>query len=376
MIASYFDKNAIFNKILRLNKNLILLVCMIFFCGLMLLYSANNGNMKPWAIRQLLYFVCFFPVMIAIAVIDLKFWLKSSYLIYIGGLFLLVLVAIIGHKSMGATRWLNLGFIRIQPSEIMKICMTLALARYFFQNDINDIRKNKKLIIPTIMYIIPFCFILKQPNLGTVLILTAIFVATLFFVGVQFWKFVLCFVIALLMIPITWKYGLHDYQKQRVITFLNPESDPLNSGYNITQSKIAIGSGGIWGTGFLKGVQGQLEFLPEKHTDFIFAVLAEEFGFIGSVFVISLFLVMFIFFAYIITKCNHSYGKIIVMGVFVNIFCHFFINIGMITGILPVVGIPLPMLSYGGSITVSTLISIGFVLNVDINRNTELSLLD
>ena len=165
---------------------------------------------------------------------------------------------------------------------------------------------------------------------------------------------------------------MHDYQKQRIITFINPDSDPLNSGYNIMQSKIAIGSGGIWGKGFLKGTQGQLEFLPEKHTDFIFTILCEEFGFIGSLTVILLFLTVFIMMIYIITKCKHTFGRVIVSGIFINLFCHFFINIGMITGILPVVGTPLPLFSYGGSITATTLISLGFVLNVDLNKETEI----
>lgn len=375
MIFKFFDKQLIFERLLKINKDLIFLVSAIFFCGLVLLYSASNGNMQPWAFRQLMYFIVFFPVMILIAIIDIKFLLKNSYIIYFGGLFLLLLVAVIGHKSMGATRWLNLGFIRLQPSEIMKICMIMGLARYFFQTSLHEIRTTKKLIIPIVMYFVPFVLILKQPNLGTALILTAIMVATLFFVGVKTWKFVLCFVLCLCSIPIAWKYGLHDYQKQRVMTFLNPDSDPLNSGYNITQSKIAIGSGGVWGNGFLKGTQGQLEFLPEKHTDFIFTILAEEFGFVGCIFVIILFLVLFTFFAYIIIKCRHTFGRVIVGGVFVNMFCHFFINIGMITGILPVVGTPLPLLTYGGSITVATLLSVGLVLNVDINRNEELRLI-
>ena len=371
----FFNKNNIFEKLRNLNKGLIFIVFFIFLCGLLILYSASNANIKPWVIRQLIYFCTFAPVAIIISITNIKTLFKMSYLIYFSGLFLLLLVELIGHKSMGATRWLNLGIIRIQPSEIMKLCLILGLARYFYQLSLNEIRTNKKLIIPILMYIAPVLLILKQPNLGTALILSAIFFSILFFVGVQFWKFALCFVIGLCFIPIVWNYGLHDYQKQRVLTFLNPESDPLNSGYNIIQSKIAIGSGGIWGNGYLNGTQGQLEFLPEKHTDFIFTILAEEFGFIGSVFFILLYLVLFMLFLYVITKCNHSYGKIIVSGIFINMFCHFFINIGMITGLLPVVGTPFPLLSYGGSITVSTLIAIGLVLNVDLNRNEEFRIL-
>ena len=366
-----FNKHEIFNRLKRLNVGLMVTTFFIFLCGLLMLYSASGGNIKPWVIRQLVYFCTFTPIAILIAIVDIKFWFKVSYVIYFVGLFLLLAVEIIGHKSMGATRWLNLGFIRIQPSEIMKLCLILALGGYLFQTGLSEIRTWKKLIIPVLLYIAPLILILKQPNLGTALILSAIFFATLFFAGVQIWKFAAGFVLILCLIPAIWSYGLHDYQKQRVVTFLNPESDPLNSGYNIIQSKIAIGSGGIWGNGYLNGTQGQLEFLPEKHTDFIFTILAEEFGFIGCMFVIFLFLLLFIFLLYIMTKCHHTYGKVIVGGVFINMFCHFFINIGMVTGILPVVGTPLPLLSYGGSITVSTLISLGFVLNADLNRNEE-----
>ncbi|MDR1498865.1 MAG: rod shape-determining protein RodA [Rickettsiales bacterium] len=372
MISDFLSKNELLKKLLKVNKNLLVLVCLIFFCGLLLLYSASKGNIKPWALRQFVYFVLFLPVCIAISIINIQFWFRHSYIIYCCGLFLLILVEIVGYKSMGATRWINLGFMRIQPSEIMKVCFILAMARYFFQCGPSDPQKNMKLIKPLLLFLVPFILILKQPNLGTALILVAIMISILFLVGVQIWKFILCFTIGLCCIPVVWKYGLHDYQQRRVLIFLKPESDPLKSGYNITQSKIAIGSGGIWGRGFLDGTQGQLEFLPEKHTDFIFTILSEEFGFIGSLSVIIMYLILFIFLLYIITKCKHSYGKIIVGGIFTNLFCHFFINIGMVTGILPVVGTPLPLLSYGGSITASTLISIGFILNVDIHRDYEI----
>ncbi len=375
-INDYFSKNITLEKLLIINKNLLLIVCGIFFCGLILLYSAGNGEIKGLVTRQLVYFLVFFPVCIIIAIINIQFWFKNSYIIYFLGLSLLILVEIIGHKSMGATRWINLGIIRIQPSEVMKICFILALAKYYFQQNLSNIKKNSNLIKPILFFIFPFALILKQPNLGTALILTTIMISILFLVGVQIWKFALCFAIVLCSIPIVWRYGLHDYQKQRVLTFLYPEEDPLNTGYNITQSKIAIGSGGIWGKGLLKGTQTQLEFLPEKHTDFIFTILSEEFGFVGNVIIIILYLSLFLYLVFIIIKCNHTYGKIIVSGVLINLFCHFFINIGMISGLLPVVGTPLPLLSYGGSITVSTLISIGFVLNVDIYKHYEIKTLN
>lgn len=367
-----FSKESIIDKLNWINKNLILIFIILFAIGISTLYSASNGNIKLWPIRQLLYFLIFFPISIIIAITDINFWFKNSYFIYFVTTILLLLVAVVGHNSMGATRWINLGFIRIQPSEFMKIGLILALARYFFQCNLSEIDNNKKLILPILMFIFPCLLILKQPNLGTALILSTIMVSILFFVGVGMKKFILCFIIALASIPIAWKFVLHDYQKQRVITFLNPDSDPLNSGYNLMQSKIAIGSGGIWGKGFLKGTQGQLKFLPEKHTDFIFTILCEEFGFIGGLTVIILFIIVFIMLIYIITKCTHTFGKVIVAGIFINLFCHFFINIGMITGILPVVGTPLPLFSYGGSITATTLISLGFVLNIDLNREAEI----
>lgn len=367
-----FSKETIAEKFSKINWNIILLTALMFAFGILMLYSASNGNMKPWAIRQIAYYVLFFPLCIAIAVSDINFWFRFSYVIYLICLFLLLLVAIAGYRAMGATRWISIGSLRIQPSEFMKIGLILALARYFFQHNLTDVRSNKNLVVPLILAVIPFVLILKQPNLGTALIILAITLCILFFVGVQLWKFLLCFCLFLGATPLLWKFVLRDYQKQRIMTFINPSRDALGSGYNITQSKIAIGSGGVWGRGFLKGTQGQLEFLPEKHTDFIFTILCEEFGLVGGFLVILMYVVLFLLLAYQIFKCNHSYGKVIVGGIFINLFCHFFINLGMVMGMLPVVGTPLPFFSYGGSITASTLISLGFVLNIDLNRDTEI----
>lgn len=369
-IFEKIDKSIIFDKLKNINYNLLFVIILIFGFGIAGLYSTGGGSWQPWAEKQLIYFLTFIPVVFIIALISINFWFRVSYLIYFGGLFLLILVEIIGHKSMGATRWINLGFMRIQPAEIMQTCIIMALARYFFTKDLSEIKQNKTLIIPILIAIVPIILILKQPSLGTALLLMFIISTIMFCSGVQIWKFILCLCLAILVSPFVWKYGIKDYQKQRVMTFLNPSVDSLNSGYNITQSKIAIGSGGLNGKGFLNGTQGQLEFLPEKHTDFIFTVIAEEFGFFGVAIIIILYSILFGFLVYMITKNQNNFGRIIITGVFVNLFFHFFINIGMITGILPVVGMPLPLLSYGGSITVSTLISIGFVLNADINKNT------
>lgn len=367
-----FDKGILFEKLSKINYNLIITTILIFAFGIVALYSADNGSWSPWAKKQLIYFISFMPVLFVIALININFWFKTSYFLYFCSLLSLILVGIIGHRSMGATRWINLGFMRVQPAEIMQICIILAFAKYFHNKDLVDIKKNKTLIIPIIMMIIPVILVLKQPSLGTALLLIII-TATIFFCsGVQIWKFILCLSLIFLSSPIIWKYGIKDYQKQRVLTFLNPTADPLKSGYNITQSKIAIGSGGLNGKGFLNGTQGQLEFLPEKHTDFIFTIIAEEFGFLGVSMLIVLYTVLFCILIYMTIKNQNNFGRIIIIGVFTNLFFHFFINIGMITGILPIVGMPLPLLSYGGSITSSTLISLGFVLNADINRNAVL----
>ncbi|MDR2077851.1 MAG: rod shape-determining protein RodA [Rickettsiales bacterium] len=374
MSSNFFAKSTL-EKFPKIDRGLLTVVSIIVFIGVAMLYSIGNGNMRPWALKQITYFLLCLPLCIGIAIVDINIWLRQAYNVYAIGLAMLILVEIAGYRSMGATRWLNLGFIRIQPSEFMKICTILAMARYFFQTDLKNIRNNATLAIPLLFIGIPCILILRQPNLGTAIILAVIGVSILFFVGVQIKKFILCFVVVLAVIPVIWKFSLHDYQKQRILIFLDPESDPLNSGYNIAQSKIAIGSGGLWGKGFIKGTQGQLEFLPERHTDFIFTVFCEEFGFVGSVSIVCLYIIMFSMFTYIIIKCNNTFGKIIVGGVFVNFFSHFFINIGMVTGILPVVGTPLILFSYGGSVTVSSMISIGFVLNVRTHLDREVTVL-
>ncbi|MDR1425561.1 MAG: rod shape-determining protein RodA [Rickettsiales bacterium] len=360
------------DKIPKINVNMILTVCTIFSFGVAMLYSVGNGSMRPWALRQIIHFIISFPLCLIIAVTDINFWFKNSYRIYAFGLILLVIVEISGYRSMGATRWLNLGFTKIQPSEFIKIFTILALARYFFQTDLKNIQENKTLLVPIMLILVPCGLILRQPNLGTALILMAVGVSIMFFVGVQVKKFFICLFLILLAAPVLWQFALRDYQKQRIMVFLDPDSDPLNSGYNIMQSKIAIGSGGFWGKGFIKGTQGQLEFLPERHTDFIFTVFCEEFGFMGGVLVIFLYLLLFSMFIHTIIRCNNTFGKTIVAGVLVNFFCHFFINIGMIIGLLPVVGTPLILFSYGGSVTVSSLISISFVLNVQIHSDREI----
>jgi len=359
-------------KIEYLNWPLISLITLLAIIGFAMLYSAGGGNFRPWMMKQLLFFLLFFPIMIFIAITDIRIWFKSSYIFYFGTLFMLIIVAIIGHNAMGATRWIRVGPITIQPSELMKLCVVFALAKYFFSIEVEKVGKIKYLIIPILLISVPTLFIFNQPDLGTALILVMVTIFILFLAGVQLWKFISVGVIALITIPFAWNFLLYDYQKQRVLTFLNPENDPLGSGYNIIQSKIAIGSGGIIGKGYLNGTQGQLNFLPEKQTDFIFTMLAEELGFIGSVFTIGIYLTITAMLISIADKTKHQFGKLLVMGVASIFFLHMFINIAMVMGLIPVVGAPLPFISYGGTIMATMMISFGFVLNVDLYKNAEL----
>ncbi len=371
---SFLDqgRTPLLERVKLLNWQLISLVIILSLMGFLMLYSAGGGHFRPWLIRQLVFFIIFFPVMIGIAIVDIKIWFKSAYFAYAFALMLVIIVDIAGHNALGATRWFKIGSLTIQPSEIMKICMVLALARYFYDVNLEEVGKLSYLIVPFLMIAVPAFFIFHQPDLGTALILTLVGVSMLFIAGAKMWKFVVAGVGALAAIPFLWIFVLYDYQKQRVLTFLNPNSDPLGSGYNIIQSKIAIGSGGFFGKGYLSGTQGQLDFLPEKQTDFIFTMLSEELGFVGSIFTIAVYCGVFFLGTATAMKIRHQYGKLLVMGVINILFVHMFINIGMVTGLLPVVGAPLPFISYGGTITASMLIGFGLLLNADLYKQANL----
>ncbi len=366
------EKVPLSQKLEQLNWLLISLIIILAFTGFLMLYSAGGGSFYPWLIRQLGFFCLFFPLMIFIGITDIKIWFKASYFFYAIALTLVIIVDVMGHNAMGATRWFRIGSLTIQPSEIMKVCTVFALARYFYSIEMENIGKIKFVIIPLLLIAVPAFFIFHQPDLGTATILTLVGVSVLFLAGVRMWKFISVGVATLTAIPFAWHFLLYDYQKQRILTFLNPNNDPLGSGYNIIQSKIAIGSGGMFGKGYLNGTQGQLNFLPEKQTDFIFTMLSEELGFVGSLFVIVIYSAIIAICINIATRTKHQYGRLLTMGVVNIFFVHMFINMGMVMGLIPVVGAPLPFISYGGTITASMMIGFGLVLNVDAHRNTDL----
>jgi rod shape determining protein RodA len=342
---------------------------MISLMGFVMMYSAAQGKIKPWAFRQIMHFLMFFPVMLAIAVTDLKVWYRVSYFAYVCSIILLILVEVSGHTAKGATRWINLGPMKLQPSELMKISLIFPLARYF-----HSMRSSNFVnFIPAFgIVLIPFALILKQPDLGTGLILLMLSGVMFFAAGMNVRLFIAAIIICVAAMPIGWNF-LRDYQKDRVLTFLNPERDPLGKGYNIIQSKIAIGSGGISGKGILKGTQSQLNFLPEHQTDFIFTMFAEENGLIGGITLLTLYLILIYFGIQIAVNCRNQFGRLLAIGVTIFFFLHVFINMAMVMGLIPVVGVPLPLMSYGGTMMMTVLIGFGLIFNVHIHRNSVIS---
>lgn len=358
-------------KLLRLDWGLVVLIGLTASIGFAMLYSAASGSLEPWAIRQMIRFGVGVALMLAIALVDIRFWMRWAYVLYLGALVLLVGVEIAGTTGMGATRWINLGIINLQPSELMKITLVLALARYFHGLSVDDAGRITWLLPPVLLIGAPTALVLRQPDLGTALLLAAGGAVIFFLAGVRIWKFAVAIAAALAAMPIAWSQ-LHDYQKGRVLTFLNPERDPLGAGYHILQSKIALGSGGIAGKGFLQGTQSHLNFLPEMRTDFIFTMLAEEFGMIGALTLLALY-AMILIYAYVIGfRSRNQFGRLLAIGIAANFFLYVFINVGMVTGILPVVGVPLPLISYGGTAMLTLLIGFGLVLSVSIHRQVEI----
>ena len=362
------QRMSIKEKLMNISFWYVMFICILAAVGITMLYSAANGHWRPWAVNQLVRFGMGLGVMIFFALVDIRLLMRFSYAFYFFTLLLLVVVDVTGHVGMGAQRWINFGFFKLQPSELMKIALVLVLARYFHSVPLSTIESSKGLIQPLLLVLIPAGLVIIQPDLGTGLMLIMTAGAIFFAVGVQLWKFGVVFAAGIIMAPIAWHF-LHDYQKDRVLTFLNPERDPLGAGYHIIQSKIALGSGGVFGKGFLNGTQSHLNFLPEKHTDFIFTMLSEELGMIGAVMII---LVNFCIIAYgysFAMKSTSYFGKLVAIGLTTNYFLYVFINTAMVLGLIPVVGIPLPLISYGGTVMLSIMASFGILLSVHINRN-------
>jgi rod shape determining protein RodA len=352
----------------QINPWIVALIILLASIGFLMLYSAANGNMHPWAIKQIIRFSIGLVLMFGIAIVDTRSWMSFAYPLYFVSLILLIGVEIMGFLGKGAIRWIDLYFIQLQPSELMKIALILALARYFHKRPLDDIRQMKALIIPIALILLPTLLAMRQPDLGTAIILILCGVTIFFTAGVQWWKFAITGGGVLAAIPVIWNF-LYDYQKKRILTFLNPENDITNAGYHITQSKIALGSGGIMGKGFLQGSQSHLNFLPEKQTDFIFTMFSEEFGLIGSIFLLGLYAILLAYGFHVAMASRNSFGRFVAIGITTTVFLYVFINMAMVMGMLPVVGIPLPLISYGGTALLTLLMGQGLIFSVAIHHN-------
>ena len=346
---------------------LLLGLLMTLLLSLFVLYSAS-GQHPEMLWRQIVRTSLAFLVMITVAQFNPRFIAKTAIYLYILSLILLVMVELFGDISKGAQRWLNLGFMRIQPSELFKVVMPLTIAAFLSKDNLPP--KNSNVIIAFILILIPVGLILKQPDLGTAVLIAVSGFIAIFIAGLSLWYLVAGALAAAAALPLMWNYVLHDYQKQRVLTLIDPESDPLGAGYHIIQSKIAIGSGGLYGKGWLQGSQSQLDFLPEPHTDFIFAVLAEETGLIG-------FLILLGVYTYLISRCvfitfqaRSNFERILSAAYTFTFVFYIFVNIGMVSGLLPVVGVPLPMISYGGTSMITLSICFGIIMSVHTHKKT------
>ncbi len=360
-------------KLQQMNWGLVILISIVACTGFTALYSAAGGSFDPWASKQMVRFGAGVAGMMIIALIDIRFWHRIAYPAYGAGIILLIINETMGRIGMGAQRWIDLGFIQLQPSEIMKLALIMALARYFHALNIEDIRKIRFLILPALMILLPVGLVILQPDLGTAMVTALGGIGLCFVAGIPMWIFMAGGALAAAAIPVLWMFVFHDYQKQRVMTFLNPESDPLGSGYHIMQSKIALGSGGIGGKGFLQGSQSHLDFLPEKQTDFIFTLFAEEWGLTGGLFLLTTLGLIMLYCGWVAFRCRQDFGRLLTFGLMINFSLYIIINIAMVTGLMPVVGVPLPMISYGGTSMLAVLAGFGLVMSCNIHRDSKIA---
>ena len=358
-------------KIKDLNFSIIGIICLLSLIGFVLLYSAGGGSFAPWAFSQMTKFVVGFALMVGVALLDTNLLMRHAYTIYGIALVLLILVQIFGMIGMGAQRWISLGFFRLQPSELMKIGLILTLACYYHRLSLEEIESPQFLGTPLLLIFIPAILVLKQPDLGTAVLLIIIGISLMFVAGAKLWYFIGAFGGLLASLPIIWGF-LKTYQKKRILTFINPEEDPLGSGYHILQSKIALGSGGVFGKGFLKGTQSHLNFLPEKQTDFIFTMFCEEFGLMGAFILITLYGLLIFQCLMIAVRCRSAFGRLLAFGIGMSLFIYVFINMAMVIGLVPVVGVPLPFISYGGTSLITLMVGIGLLLNADLNQSLKI----
>ena len=355
-------------KLKRINYGLIILVTACCSIGFAMLYSAAGGDIEPWAQRHVVrYFVGLLGIII-LGLINIRLFFKGAYIFYGVSLMLLVFVELAGEVGMGAKRWIDFGVIRLQPSELMKISVVIVLARYFHIRSLHEIGNPLYLAIPAFLVLVPVVLVIKQPDLGTAIMIALSGLVIFFIAGVRIWKFILLFLGGIALVPIIWQFLL-EYQKKRILTFLSPEIDPLGAGYHLMQSKIALGSGGLYGKGFIQGSQSHLNFLPEIQTDFIFTMLAEEFGLLGGLVVLLLFFLISCYGLILSFFMASKFARFLTIGMITTLFLYVFINIGMVMGLLPIVGVPLPFISYGGSALLTSMTAIGLIISCHVHQD-------
>lgn len=366
------ERDRISVKLGQIDWRFVALLTIVSGTGALMLYSVAKGSWEPWAAKHLIRYGVCLALMLVLSMVNLRVWFALSYPIYAVALFLLICVELFGYTAMGATRWLDIGVTRIQPSEIMKIGVVLALARWYHGASAQDAKFSWKLIFPIGIISLPFLLVAHQPDLGSAMLIGLTGAAIMFVAGLS-WKIIgAVLAAAAALAPPYVMFGMHEYQRHRVLTFLNPEADPSGTGYHILQSKIALGSGGLLGKGFGLGSQSQLEFLPEKHTDFIFAAVSEEFGFVGAFGLLACYAAI-ILIALRIASLSHShFGRLAAAGVTATFALYVLINGAMVMGLAPVVGVPMPLLSYGGSVMLTVMIGFGLMMAVRVNRYAEL----
>ena len=358
-------------RLKRINYFIIFLILVLFCFGLLALYSVAEGNFNSWPKNHLYRFLIGLLLIFFLCMIDIKLIFKFAYPIFFLNILVLALIPFIGTETFGATRWIKIGGISLQPSEFVKYTLILALAKYYHSIQDVDINSLTKLLIPTVFVIVPTLIVFIQPDLGTALVIALGSLSIFWVAGLSYRYFISGGLIGLLSIPIAWQF-LREYQKDRVFTFFNPERDPLGNGYHILQSKIALGSGGFFGKGFLDGTQSHLNFLPEMHNDFIFTMFGEEFGFLGSIFLIIIYLVIILLSFRMAIASKSLFSRYVSIGVTFVFSLYVLINISMVMGLIPVVGVPLPFLSYGGSSTLAIMGGFGLLMNCYIHQRINL----
>ncbi len=360
------------SKLYEINWLLVTFIYLLGMIGVAMIYAATDGVWMNGAIQHFLRMILSGGLLIGIALIDVKVWYNLSYAIYGFALILLCLVDFFGIRVNGSMRWLDLGFMRLQPSEFMKLALVLAMARYYHDLPAWRVSKVSGVLGAIIIIGLPVQFILRQPDLGTTLLVAATGMAVIFLAGINWRVITFAGISALIFVPLFIRFGLKEYQRSRILTFLDPSRDPTGASYHITQSKIALGSGGVSGKGFMNGTQRQLEWVPENRTDFIFTVIGEEFGLVGGFITMGIYAALIGLCIWLALQCKNLFSQLLILGLTTTFALYIFINLGMVMGLLPVVGVPLPLISYGGTVILTVMAGFGLILACHLHRNSEL----